>query len=113
MARPRTVRLLLLGCLLVGCARPYSGPKTLAAIGAGLIVGGSALWIAGQRGGHHALVAPGFAVTAVGAGAVAGAGGWLAASIACRVDPDCPEREACREVPAPPGGIPYRQCVRR
>jgi hypothetical protein len=96
-----------------GCAHPYAGPKTLAAIGAGLLVGGGASWAVGERTNRGALVAPGFVGTVIGAVAVIGAGGWLAASIGCRADPDCPEREECKEVPAPPGGIPYKQCVRR
>ena len=29
------------------------------------------------------------------------------------VYPDCPDEEQCREVPAPPGGIPYKQCIPR
>jgi hypothetical protein len=105
--------LLAVALLVAGCARPYSGPKTMAAIGAGLLLVGSAVWIAGERGGTRGLVGAGFATTVVGAGAVIGAGGWLAASIRCRADPDCPDAEECKEVPAPPGGIPYKQCVRR
>jgi hypothetical protein len=58
-------------------------------------------------------VTPGFVTSVIGAIAIIGAGGWLAASINCHADPDCPEGEECKEVPAPPGGIPYRQCVRR
>lgn len=96
-----------------GCARPYSGPKTLAAIGTGLLVGGSSTWAFGERANHPALVTPAFVTTLVGAAAVIAAGGWLAASIGCRADPDCPEYEECKEVPAPPGGIPYKQCVQR
>ncbi len=96
-----------------GCARPYSGPKTLAAIGAGLLLAGSAVWIAAEHGDRRALLVPGFVTTGVGAGAVIAAGGWLAASIACNADPDCPSGEACKELPAPPGGVPYRQCTRR
>jgi hypothetical protein len=104
---------LLLLLVTAGCARPYAGPKTLAAIGTTLLVGGGAAWAMGERTDRRALVAPGFVSTVVGAVAIIGAGGWLALSIACRVDPDCPDGEACKEVPAPPGGIPYRQCVRR
>ena len=96
-----------------GCAQPHAGPKTLAALGATLLVGGSASWAIGERTNHPGMVAPAFVTTVIGAAAVIGAGGWLAASIGCRVDPDCPEGEECREVPAPPGGIPYRQCVKR
>ncbi len=32
---------------------------------------------------------------------------------ACDVDPDCDEDEQCREIPAPPGGVPYKQCMTR
>ena len=41
------------------------------------------------------------------------AGGWMAVDVACNVDPDCDEEEQCREIPAPPGGVPYRQCMAR
>jgi hypothetical protein len=96
-----------------GCARPYRGPKTLAAIGTGLLAAGSVGWIAGERGNHPGLITPSVITAVVGAAAVIGAGGWLAASIACSADPDCPEGEQCKELPAPPGGVPYRQCVIR
>lgn len=103
-------------CLILasaGCARPYSGPKTLAAIGSTLLAGGSTAWAVGERSDRQAVITPGFITTVVGAAAIIGAGGWLAISISCRADPDCPDYEECREVPAPPGGIPYRQCVQR
>ena len=96
-----------------GCAGPYAGPKTLAAIGTTLLVGGGTAWAVGERTNRLGMVAPGFVSTVVGSLAVIAAGGWVAASIGCRVDPDCPEGEECKEVPAPPGGVPYRQCVRR
>jgi hypothetical protein len=113
----RVLRLVIVAALALtlttGCARPYGGPRTLAAIGAGLLLAGGAAWIAGERSSHTGLVNPGFAATVVGAGAVVGAAAWMAATVSCRVDPDCPEGEECKEVPAPPGGIPYRQCRRR
>jgi hypothetical protein len=109
----RRAALILVITIGAGCARPYAGPKTLAAVGSVLLVSGGASWAAGERTNHPSLIAPGFIGTVVGALAVIGAGGWLAASIGCRADPDCPEREECKEVPAPPGGIPYKQCVRR
>jgi hypothetical protein len=114
ICRPAALRVVLVAALVAGgCARPYSGAKTLAALGTGLLLGGSGLWIAGERTSAQGLAAPGLAVTAVGAGAIAGAAAWLAASVSCRADPDCPEGEECKEVPAPPGGVPYRQCRRR
>jgi hypothetical protein len=109
----RRAVLVLLLSLSAGCARPYAGPKTLAAIGAGLVIGGSGTWAFAERADQRGLVAPAFVTTVIGAAVVVAAGGWLAASIGCRADPDCPENEECREVPAPPGGIPYRQCVSR
>jgi hypothetical protein len=108
--------LLVLAALLVAapaCGRPYPGPKTMAAIGTGLLLGGAAAWIIGERTGTRGLIVPGYSVTIAGASTIAAAGGWLAASISCRADPDCPEGEVCKEIPAAPGGIPYRQCMRR
>src|SRR5947199_360731 len=55
----------------------------------------------------------GFITAAVGLAAIVAAGGWMAAAVACNADPDCAETETCREVPAPPGGVPYKQCVPR
>jgi hypothetical protein len=107
------LRALIVVALLSGCARPYAGPKTMAAIGSVLLVGGGTAWAVGERANHPALVTPGFVSTVIGAASVIAAGGWLAASINCRADPDCPEGEQCKEVPAPPGGVPYRQCVKR
>jgi hypothetical protein len=109
----RRAALIVVITISAGCAHPYSGPKTLAAIGSGLLAGGGASWAIGERANNRGLVVPGFISTVVGAAAVVAAGGWLAASIGCRADPDCPEREECKELPAPPGGIPYKQCVRR
>jgi hypothetical protein len=103
----------VLGLPATGCARPYAGPKTMAAIGTALVVGGASMWIAGERTDRKGLVTGGAIGTFLGVGVVIGAGGWLAGSIACDADPDCPEGEECREVPAPPGGVPYKQCVRR
>jgi hypothetical protein len=109
----RRAALVLVIVLITGCAHPYAGPKTLAAIGSALLVGGGTTWALGERANHPSWVAPGFVTTAIGAAAIIAAGGWLVTSIGCRADPDCPEGEECKEVPAPPGGIPYRQCVRR
>jgi len=105
--------LLLAGLLGGGCARPYAGPKTLAAIGAGLLIGGGTTWVVGDRGNHDNAALAGMATTALGAVAAFAAGGWLAIGVACTEDPDCPRNEECREIPAPPGGYPYRQCMPR
>jgi hypothetical protein len=95
------------------CAHPYAGPKTMAAIGSTLLVGGGSTWSVAERTNHGAVIPPAFVSTVIGTAVIIGAGGWLAASVGCRADPDCPEGEECKEVPAPPGGIPYRQCVKR
>jgi hypothetical protein len=52
-------------------------------------------------------------MVAAGIIAMVVAGGWIAAEVSCQVDPDCEDTEECREIPAPPGGIPYKQCVAR
>jgi hypothetical protein len=103
-----------------GCLGRHAGPRTLATIGGVVIGAGSATWAGGEslEGGPHnstgrALTEGGFAAVAVGLAAVVVAGGWMAVSVACDADPDCPEEETCREVPAPPGGVPYKQCVPR
>jgi hypothetical protein len=104
---------LLVLSLAAGCARPYKGPKTLAAVGVALLASGATVWALGDRGNHDAFTKVGVATTAAGAVAAFAAGGWLVARIECRVDPDCPEGEVCKEVPAPPGRDPYYQCVPR
>jgi hypothetical protein len=96
-----------------GCARPYAGPKTLAALGVGLLAAGGTTWVIGDRGNHHGAEVAGIATAALGAAAAIAAGGWLAAGVSCTEDPDCPRAEECREIPAPPGGVPYRQCMPR
>lgn len=98
----------------MGCAGPLRGPRTLGAVGAALAVGGATTWVLGERmsdGAAPRLV--GFSGVLTGIVAVAVAGGWLATEISCSVDPDCREGEECREVPAPPGFVPYKQCVPR
>jgi hypothetical protein len=105
--------LALAGLLGAGCARPYAGPKTLAAIGATLLVGGGTTWVVGDRGHYDGVATTGMATTALGAVAVFAAGGWLAIGVACTEDIDCPRNEECREIPAPPGGYPYHQCMQR
>ena len=105
--------LLLIFAFGMGCARPYSGPKTLAAIGAGLLTVGGTAWVVSDHEGKGVIFAAGMATTALGAVAVLAAGGWLAIGVACTEDPDCPRAEECREIPARPGGVPYRQCMPR
>lgn len=101
------------GLLSAGCARPYAGPKTLAALGTGLLAAGSTTWVVGDRENHNQMAAAGMVTTIIGAVAVCAAGGWLAAGVACTEDPDCPRSEECREIPTSPGGVPYRQCMPR
>jgi len=103
-----------------GCSGLYTGPRMLASAGAVAVVGGSGMWATGEKleGGSHdsssgPLINAGFVTVLVGLAAIVVAGGWMAASVACEADPDCPDEEQCREVPAPPGGIPYKQCIPR
>jgi hypothetical protein len=96
-----------------GCARPYAGPKTLAAIGAGLLTVGGTTWVVGDHQGRNGVATAGMLTAALGAAAAFAAGGWLAIGVACTEDPDCPRTEECREISAPPGGVPFRQCMRR
>ena len=104
--------------LASGCAGRFAGPRTLAGLGAVAVVAGSGAWAAGEgleRNGDAggALVSAGFIAVATGLAAIVAAGGWMAVSVACKVDPDCAEDEQCREIPAPPGGVPYKQCMSR
>jgi hypothetical protein len=96
-----------------GCARPYAGPKTLAALGTGLLVAGGTTWVLGERENSRGVAITGLVTTALGAAAAIAAGGWLAVGVACTEDPDCPRTEECREIPTRPGGVPYRQCMPR
>jgi hypothetical protein len=114
----RGVGLALALALACGCAGRYKAPRTLAGLGTAAIVAGSAAWATGQgleRNGHSggALVGTGFVSVALGLAAVVAAGGWMAIEVSCNVDPDCDEEEQCREIPAPPGGVPYKQCMAR
>jgi hypothetical protein len=109
--------LILLGA---GCTGLHRGPRMLASAGAVAVAGGSGTWAVGEafQGGSQdaaarAMINGGFVAVAIGLAAIVAAGGWMAASVACEADPDCPEEEQCREVPAPPGGIPYKQCIPR
>jgi len=118
-ARPRVGPLALLAFALAsGCAGRYKAPRTLASLGTLAVLAGSVTWAAGQgfeRDGHagSGLVTTGFVGVTVGLAALVAAGGWMAAQVSCNVDPDCDEEEQCREIPAPPGGVPYKQCMAR
>jgi len=98
-----------------GCATSSRArPQTLALVGAGVALGGSALWVAGEeRSQSGSLPTVGLIVVAAGVASMIAAGGWMAAQVACTADPDCSDTEECREIPAPPGGIPYKQCSPR
>jgi hypothetical protein len=96
-----------------GCAGLHPGPRLLAGAGAVVVAGGSTLWASGEAvaGGSHdsssrPLINAGFVTVVVGLAAIVAAGGWMAASVACEADPDCPEEEQCREVPARPPAQP-------
>ena len=110
--------MLALALVWAGCAGRYPGPRLLAAAGAVTVAGGSVAWAAGEdlnrnNGASSPLVGAGFATVIAGLCAIVVAGGWMAVSVACENDPDCNEEEQCREVPAPAGFIPYKQCVPR
>jgi hypothetical protein len=110
----RTVITITLLCLLAaGCAGRYRGPRSLATLGAVLIAGGGTTWVIGEQYDHRSATSAGFALVGAGVAAVIAAGGWMALAVACDADPDCDDSDQCREVPAPPGGIPYKQCVPR
>jgi hypothetical protein len=82
-------------------------------LGAVLIAGGGTTWVLGEQYDRRTATNAGFTLVAAGLVAVVAAGGWLAGAVACQADPDCDDADQCREVPAPPGGIPYKQCVPR
>ncbi len=107
------IALALAGCLATGCARTYAGPKVLAAVGTLLLVGGGTTWVVGERQNHNGTANLGMVTTFIGVGAVMGAAGWFGVSVACEEDPDCPRGEECKEIPALPGRVPYKQCMRR
>lgn len=89
-------------------------PRALGFAGATAALAGSGVWIVGERRSDPGpLPAIGLGMVAVGIVAMVAAGGWMAAQVACQVDPDCEDTEECREIPAPAGGIPYKQCMSR
>ena len=110
-------------CALVvaaGCSGLHAWPRTVAGIGAVAVGAGSGAWVAGefkdssgQASASRSLINTGFVSVVAGLALIAVAGGWIAASAACQADPDCADEEQCREIPAPPGGIPYKQCIPR
>lgn len=119
-SRVRTVSVVALLVLLLtgGCAGRNAKPRTLAALGGLAIAAGSVGWAAGEGMGPdsasgRSLVNTGFVAVAAGLVGIVVAGGWMALAVACDADPDCTEDEQCREIPAPPGGIPYKQCMSR
>jgi hypothetical protein len=117
-ARSRSRRWLVLVVLIVanglgGCTGRYSGARTLASVGTLAVLAGSATWASGEAFDRHAAVTVGFISVAAGLAAIVASGGWMASSVACTADPDCDENEQCREIPAPPGGVPYKQCMSR
>jgi hypothetical protein len=116
--RPLGVVLALALALASGCAGRYKAPRTLAGLGTAAVMAGSVTWATGEvleHNGHAAepVVGTGFVGVALGLAAIVVAGGWMAVDVACKVDPDCDEDEQCREIPAPPGGVPYKQCMAR
>ena len=99
-----------------GCATTshHARPRALAFVGGGLALAGSTVWLVGEnreRAGN--LPAIGLGTVAVGVATMIASGIWMAAEVTCQTDPDCAEYEECREIPAPPGGVPYKQCVPR
>jgi hypothetical protein len=112
-AMPLTLSLVL-ALVLGGCAGRYKRPRTLAAIGAAVATGGTVMWAVGERRDDPgSLPAIGFVTVAAGVAAMVAAGGLIALEVSCLSDPDCDESEECREIPAPPGGVPYKQCMPR
>lgn len=114
MAVLRSVVILMAATLGACATSHHRRPRALGFAGAAAALGGSGLWVVGERRtdpGH--LPAIGLGVVAAGILAMVAAGGWIASEVSCQVDPDCDDTEECREIPAPPGGVPYKQCVSR
>ena len=102
-------------CASAGCGTSnHRRPRTLAMIGAAVALGGSGVWAFGERRADPGnLPAVGLGVVAAGVAGMIASGIWMAAQVSCQADPDCLESEECREIPAPPGGVPYKQCSPR
>lgn len=101
---------------VTGCAMTshHRRPRALGFAGAATAIAGTGVWIVGERQSDPGQIpAIGLGLVAAGIVAMVAAGGWIAAEVSCQVDPDCEDTEECREIPAPPGGIPYKQCVSR
>jgi hypothetical protein len=100
-----------------GCAGRHKGARTLGGIGTAVALSGTVGWAVGEslddRSSRDTFTRAGFTAVAVGIAAMIASGGWIALSVTCQNDPDCHETEVCREIPAPPGGIPYKQCMGR
>ena len=98
-----------------GCATSNHGrPRALALASAAVALGGSGVWVVGERRADPgSMPAVGLGIVAVGIAGMIASGAWMAAQVSCQADPDCLESEECREIPAPPGGVPYKQCSPR
>jgi peptidoglycan/LPS O-acetylase OafA/YrhL len=110
----RIVAVLMAGALSACATAHHRRPRTLAFVGAAAAVVGGGLWVQGERrSGSGTVPDIGLGLVAAGIVAMVVAGGWIAAEVSCQVDPDCEDTEECREIPAPAGGIPYKQCMAR
>lgn len=99
--------------LLTGCASPYRTARTVGATGGVLAAVGGALWVVGDDVDRDAVRLPGVTAAIVGAACIATAAALFAAQTSCQADADCPNGYVCKELPAPAGLQPYRQCVPR
>ena len=113
VGRVALVVIVAVALVVAGCAGRHRGPRTLATIGGMVALGGGTAWVVGERNDNRASLTAGVLAVAAGIAAMVAAGGWMATAVSCAADPDCPDDEQCKEIPAPPGGIPYKQCVPR
>ena len=95
-----------------GCTQPYLKQKRLAGLGILTSVPGAVVWAAGDRYNNSRVATVGAMGLALGLTASAVAASWLAASAECDADPDCPDNETCKEIPAAAGNIPYKLCMK-